>query len=234
MLRKRDDTDFKTTADTTGPKAIITCGNCGTKSRVPADRGTIAVTCPSCKRQGLWSPEPKPHAVTPDDHGDMPETVRFGYLCGGTGGASVLTFKRFGFHGAGAYRLHKIETFPRGLPSAEAAAKAREQTSVPRTFTNDLLDWSNVRCPHCQAPAGDQTTHCGACGSVACPSSIETLPNGLRHYLRCACGAEGEIQQVDVLELTETTLGHVRRDSGRPDASGQPAPSDVPKLTHRR
>lgn len=233
MLRTRDDTDFKPSADVTGPKAIITCGACGTKSRVPADRGTIAVTCPSCKRQGLWSPQTKPHAVAPDEHGSMPETVRLGHLCGRTGGASVLTFKRFGFHGAGAYRLHKVETLPRGASSAEAAAKTREQTSVLHTFTNDLLDWSNVRCPHCQAPVGDRTVRCGSCGSIACPSSVENLPRG-RQYLRCLCGAEGEVEHVEILELTETTLGHVRRDSGRPDASGQPAPSGAPRLTRRR
>ncbi|WP_226019369.1 zinc-ribbon domain-containing protein [Novosphingobium sp. FKTRR1] len=44
------------TAPTASPKAHVTCPHCRAVSRVPADRGRIRVTCPTCA--GAWEWEP--------------------------------------------------------------------------------------------------------------------------------------------------------------------------------
>ncbi|MBF7096216.1 glutaredoxin domain-containing protein [Alkalibacter mobilis] len=35
---------------------LVTCGNCGSKMRVPVNKGTVKVTCPKCGHVFDWSP----------------------------------------------------------------------------------------------------------------------------------------------------------------------------------
>lgn len=210
-------------------KAIITCETCDTDCRVPADRGTINVTCPGCGHKGLWSPPApttKAKPVTPGQSG-YPELVRIAHACKKREGVSILTFKRFGFQGKGTYRLHQVETLPRGSGRA-AIAEAVERCEAPEVFPHDLIDWSEVACPHCHV-AVSQTVACWACRAVACLSGVSQRRD--RQYLSCLCGAEGAIRIVDVVELTQTKIGHVR-DEFRP--APPPSPSAVPRLTSGR
>lgn len=194
------------------PKALLTCAACDTECRVPADRGTIRVTCPGCGQKGLWSPPDQPpeaKPVSPGHRGPYPEQVRIAHSCKAREGVAILTFKRFGFQGKGTYRLHQVETMPRGTGRA-AIAQAVEQSKAPEVFPHDLIDWSDVACPHCHAAAAP-VVRCDRCTAIACVSGVSTRQG--ERYLTCLCGSEGPIQAVEVVELTPSRLGQAREDA---------------------
>jgi hypothetical protein len=208
------------------PKALLTCASCDTECRVPADRGTIRVTCPGCGQKGLWSPpeaqtEGKP--VPPGHKGRYPEEIRIS--CKAREGVAILTFKRFGFQGKGTYRLHQVETMPRGSGRA-AIEQAVDRAEAPEIFPHDLIDWSDVACPHCHAAAAP-IVRCGQCAAIACVSGVSKRQGG--RYLACLCGNEGPIEDVEVVKLTQSRLGRVRDDAV---ASAPPSPSNALRIDY--
>lgn len=208
-------------------KAIITCEACGTDCRVPADRGTIRVTCPGCRCQGLWSPpETQAKPARPGTGSEYPEEIRVTHSCKVRDGVAVMTFKRFRPLGQGSYRLYRVETMPRGSGRA-AIDQARDQSDDLDTFPDTLIDWSDVACPHCHAPAA-RTVVCGTCRTLACLSSVTVRKD--REYFRCLCGAEGPLNIVDVVNLTQTKAGYMRENVAPADP---PAQTDAPRLGYQ-
>jgi type IV secretion system protein VirD4 len=50
-------------ATPSGAKAVVSCPSCGTRCRVPSDRGRIEVKCPSCKKS--WRVDPSAQVAAP-------------------------------------------------------------------------------------------------------------------------------------------------------------------------
>lgn len=181
---------------------IVSCPSCGTKARVPSDRGLIKVKCPSC--------------ATHYFHPATFEVSEVQFRCSRDGATFVVTARRH--QPDDRFTIHRI------APLAVSGSRqlAPEGTATASDGPHQAIhpanqyDWSGFYCPCCgYIPRAEDTdfVQCGTCRGLVCGESVtRNVETGTKHF-RCypACGAQGEITG-----SIEKYAGEERTETNRP------------------
>lgn len=205
---------------------VVSCPSCGTKARVPGDRGLIKVKCPSCATRYFY---PATYEVS---------EVQF--RCSQNGLRFVIATRRNSPDDP--FKINLITPLSASTSRALAPQGAARTSEGPHHMTHpaDQYEWSGFYCPGCgYMPRSAETTfvQCGKCAEFVCGQSVTNDPQTGVGYFRCypTCGGEGKltgtIEEVSGRERTEANrpeyaaVGHEKREQLTGPRSGLPVGS---------
>jgi len=182
---------------------IVSCPSCGSKARVPTDRGLIKVKCPSCATRYFY---PATFEVS---------EVRF--RCSGDGATFVVTTRRH--RPDDRFQIYRIAPLsaPTSRHVAVKGATASRGEPEQATHAAHEYNWSGFYCPCCGYMPKEEDTdfvRCGRCKELVCGESTTKDAQTGTAYFRChpGCGAHGEI----VGSIRDYT-GDERTEANRPE-----------------
>lgn len=164
---------------------IIACPSCGTRVRIPTDRGRLKVKCPKCST--AWY------------HPEAVEYCDVSFRCARDGADFKITLKRY--RPSEQFKIDRIyldnsshhhKTIAPADHVGEAPVASRMQ------YAASEYDWSGFYCPCCgYIPDGPSNmfVQCGRCGELVCQSNVFADSGSNVRFYKCypACGSGGEI-----------------------------------------
>lgn len=203
-LNVEDRSASESTISASAPaQQVIPCTSCGQKIRVPTNRGSLKVRCPSCRNEFPWSP---------------PESQQVSFCCAESGAEFVVLFARE--NAAKKFRIRSIQ--PVGLQTAERASPRSgsfEHTPVAKALNATEFDVSGWECPHCKHGKSSVTTlfvKCGTCNKLVCGSKVITVENGSKSTFQCTptCGGSGVLTgEIDAYDAERIRPEEPKRES---------------------
>lgn len=167
---------------------VSACPSCGTKARIPGDRGQLKVTCPKCSTRWFHPP--------------VVEFVNVAFRCASDGGHFKITMKRT--NSAQAFSIHRVwkadgtgrALKPHSAVSAIAGMPTKETLDPFKNYGAHEFSWDGFYCPCCGFV--DNSSHsfirCSSCKDLVCGCRVADAGDGTRTF-RChpICGSSGTI-----------------------------------------